>query len=128
MGVKSKVGAYPLGDIRPFLAGKQVRHPGFCCMQQKIPAAFATAGTVPPDLLPSWGMAGPEHSLDEERPLSSTRQVSWLPAHRLSRAFPSDKDSGISGRLTSYSGASAADSHRFPCSRPFIRRAGLIGL
>ena len=98
-------------------------------MQQKIPAAFVTAGTVPADLtLADEARPEPEHSLDEERPLSSTRQVSWLPAHRLSRAFPSVKDSGISGRLPGYSGASAADSHRFPCSRPLIGRAGLLGL
>ena len=43
----------------------------------------------------SQSMAGPEHSLDEERPLSSTRQVSWLPAHRFTRAFPSFEDSGL---------------------------------
>ena len=47
-------------------------------------------------------------------------------------AFPAPShplaDSGISGRLTGYSGASAADSHRFPCSRPPVGRAGLGGL
>ena len=37
-------------------------------------------------------------------------------------------DSGLSGRLTGYSGASAADFHRFPCSRPLTGRAGLVGL
>ncbi len=96
---------------------------------KKSPADFVTAGPIQwLSRSPVTGIENPEHSLDEERPLSTARQVSWLPAYRLSRAFPSCEDSGISGRLTVHSGASAADSNRFPFSHPLDGRAGLVGL
>ena len=72
-----------------------------------------------------WNLSAP---WDEEQLLSSARQVSWLPDHRLARAFPSLPDSGVSERLTGYSGASATDFHRFPYSHSFSEHAGLVGL
>ena len=130
VGVRANVGAYPHADIWPFFAGTQVRRTGFRCMQQKIPAAFVTAGTASADL----ALNLPEHGRDLSTPWTKSdrsAQPGRSPGSRLiASPAPSHPlaDSGFSGRLPGYSGASAADSHRFPCSRPPVGRAGLVGL
>ena len=98
-----------------------------CSTEKSLPLSYSRDHSDDPSVALDRQPLEPEHSLDEERPLSPARQVSWLPDHGHSRAFPSIKDSGISGRLTGYSGASAADSHRFPKFAHAYRahRAGL---
>ena len=79
-------------EIGLSLSGRRFGAPESTVRNRKIPAALMRQGLLGlTSLLHEKLWPGLSRSLDEERPLSPTRQVSWLPDHRLSRAFPSSQ-------------------------------------
>ena len=70
---------------------------------------------------PSTPWTKSDRSVQSGRSPGSRLIASPAPSHPLGTV-------AFSERLPGYSGASAADLHRFPFSRPLRRRAGLVGL